>query len=190
MATESPVDEREVRDAVQMIVDRLIDLDDDTRSRIFRAAQTILGLDTPPQMLRHSVSSGIRSMGVARPLSFSEREELPPKEFLFQKQAKTDVERVACLAYFLAHFRDTPHFKTVDISKLNTESAHSKFSNTAYAVANAASAGLLVSAGKGAKQISAIGERFVEALPDRNAAKEVKFSIRSRRTRGKTNNKS
>ena len=78
----------------------------------------------------------------------------------------------------------------MDISKLNTEAAHVKLSNTAYTVANAANAGLLVSAGKGAKQISAMGERFVEALPDHNAAKEVKSSMKPRRGRKKANGKS
>lgn len=190
MATDSLVDEREVRDAVQMIIDRLIDFDDEARSRVFRTAQTFFGLDAPTPVHRPSVSVGVPSTADARALRFSDREELPPKDFLFQKQPKTDVERVACLAYYLAHFRDTPHFKTVDISKLNTEAAHVKFSNTAYAVANAEKTGLLASAGRGAKQISALGERFVEALPDRNAAKEVKSSMRPRRTRKKTNSKS
>ena len=97
---------------------------------------------------------------------------------------------MVCLAYYLAHFRDTPHFKTTDISRLNTEAAHAKFSNPSYTVANAANAGLLVSAGKGAKQISAMGERYVEALPDRNAAKEVKASMRPRRGRKKANDNS
>ena len=46
-----------------------------------------------------------------------------PKDFLFRKEPNTDVERVACLAYYLTHRRGTNHFKTIDISKLNTEAA-------------------------------------------------------------------
>src|SRR5258705_835088 len=37
---------------------------------------------------------------------------LSAKEFLAEKRPKTDVERVACLAYYLTHFRETPEFKT------------------------------------------------------------------------------
>jgi len=189
MAIETLVDERVVSKAVQLITNHLIDFDDETRIRVFKAAQTILGLDALPNTHRSSVSQGISSSSDARTFKFSAHEELSPKEFIFQKQPKTDVERVTCLAYYLSHFRDTSNFKTMDISKLNTEAAHAKFSNAASAVANAASAGLIVSAGKGAKQISASGERYVDALPDRSAAKEVKSSIKPRRARKKSNGK-
>src|SRR5207248_8085715 len=100
------------------------------------------------------------SQSAAAP-TFSDRSELSPKQFLFQKQPRTDVERVACLAYYLTHYRATSHFKTIDISQLNTEAAQVKFSNTAYAVVNAMNAGFLASAGKGFKQLSAMGERYV-----------------------------
>jgi hypothetical protein len=108
---------------------------------------------------------------------------MSPKDFMFQKSPQTDVDRVACLAYFLTHYRDNGHFKTTDISLLNTEAAQMKLSNTAYAVVNATNAGLLVPAGKGAKQLSAAGEKYVELLPDRPAAKESLAAYRSRRRR-------
>ncbi|MGC9261448.1 MAG: hypothetical protein ACP5I8_15390, partial [Phycisphaerae bacterium] len=116
---------------------------------------------------------------------FSNHVDRSPKQFLEDKQPHSDADRVACLAYYLAHYRGIPHFKTVDISKLNTEAAQFKFSNAAVAVNNAALHGLLTSAGKGNKQISAVGERFVEALPDRESAKKVLQKIRIRRARGK-----
>jgi hypothetical protein len=74
---------------------------------------------------------------------FGDRPEIPAKDFLFQKSPQTDIERVACLGFYLAHYRDTPHFKTIDISRLNTEAAQIKFSNGAFAVADATNAGLL-----------------------------------------------
>jgi hypothetical protein len=103
---------------------------------------------------------------------------------MFDKSPRTDVERVACLAYYLAHYRGAPHFKTKDITALNTESAHKPFSNTAVAVDNAAKMGYLVPSVKGAKQISASGERFVEALPDREAAREIFEQSRPKRGGG------
>jgi hypothetical protein len=116
---------------------------------------------------------------------FTEEAEAPTsKAFMLNKSPKTDVERVACLAYYLAHYRDTPHIKTRDISALNTESAHRKFSNPAQAVDNATKLGYLVPSVKGSKQLSATGEQFVEALPDREAAKDVLTHGLQRRTSG------
>jgi uncharacterized protein (UPF0261 family) len=82
-----------------------------------------------------------------------------------------------------------PHFKTIDLSTLNTEAAQPKLSNATVAMNNAALAGLLVQAGKGNKQISATGELFVQALPDRNSAKEVLANIRVRKRSKKSNAK-
>lgn len=112
---------------------------------------------------------------------FSEDRSIPPKEFMRQKQPRTDVERVACLAYYLTHYRDQPEFKTLDISKLNTEAAQMKFSNAAVAVDNASKYGYLAPALRGSKQISAAGELFVRALPDRDAAKSAMAQARPRR---------
>ncbi len=106
---------------------------------------------------------------------------------MFQKQPNTQIERVACLAYYLTHHRGTPHFKTTDISKLNTEAAQSKLSNVSHAVNDATRAGLLATAAKGTKQLSALGEKYVEALPDRAAAKAVGPTMRGRRPRKKSN---
>ena len=98
-----------------------------------------------------------------------------------QKQPHTDVERVACLAFYLAHYRGVPHFKTLDISKLNTDAAQPKFSNPSVAVNNAVKTGYLADAPKGHKQISAAGEQFVLALPDRDQAKQAMARARAKR---------
>jgi hypothetical protein len=110
------------------------------------------------------------------------------KEFLLEKQPKTDVERIACLAYYLTHYRGSPHFKTTDLSMLNTEAAQPKFANTTYSSNNAVKMGYLVPSTKGQRQLSAIGERFVRALPDREAAKAAIEVIR-RKPRAKRSRK-
>jgi hypothetical protein len=121
--------------------------------------------------------------GELEPVSggFSEDRSISPKEFMLEKHPRTDVERVACLAYYLTHYKDLPHFKTIDLSTLNTEAAQAKFSNAAFSVNNASKMGYLVPATKGHKQLGAIGEKFVRALPDRDAAKEVMAQTRPRR---------
>ncbi len=105
---------------------------------------------------------------------------MSPKDFLMEKAPKTDVERIACLAYYLTHYRSTQHFKTLELSLLNMEAAQPKFTNTAYSANNAVKLGYLVSSSKGQRQLSALGERFVQALPDRIAAKNVLTSLRRR----------
>lgn len=192
MSTETIADERRIRDTVQLIIDGLLDFDTEIRSRILRTVQTFYGLDSdlPGVRLARPESPYLGETPTQRPPlqgtrsgGYTERAEVSPKDFLFQKQPRTDVERVACLAFYLTHFRGQRQFKTVDISALNTEAAHTKFSNTAFSVANASNAGLLVPAGKGFKQLSALGERYVEALPDRDAAKDILSTLRVRRRR-------
>ena len=112
---------------------------------------------------------------------FTEDRSISPKDFMMQKQPRTDVERVACLAYYLTHYREMPHFKTLDISKLNTDAAQMKFSNAAKAVDNATWQGYLAPATRGNKQLSAAGEVFVRLLPDRDAARAAMANARPRR---------
>ncbi len=152
------------------IISVLKPLGKDTQQRILQTVMTFLGLDLFEKGSDERVISG-----------FSESKSLTPKEFLLEKQPNSDVERVACLAYYLTHYRDTPHFKTIDISVLNTEAAQRKLSNPTVAVDNATKQGYIVPATKGKKQLSASGEKFVQVLPDRSAAREVMARVRPRR---------
>lgn len=101
---------------------------------------------------------------------------------MVEKQSNTDMERVACLAYYLPHYRDAHRFKTTDISKLNTEAAQIKQSNASNAINNGVRHGYLAPAEKGLKQLSAQGEKYVEALSGREAAKNLKPRGKSRRS--------
>lgn len=178
------------RDVLQAILDALDQVSEDGRERILRTVSTFYDIDLSngPRLFSSDPRPTIHKVANDRDLSFADRETISPKDFLQEKHPGTDVERVICLAYYLTHYRDTPHFKTIDISNLNTEAAQRKFSNTANALANAIKNSLLAPAGKGARQISAIGERFVDALPDREDAKQVLSSMRKRRGRKKSSN--
>lgn len=170
-------------EALSTIVRVLKELDPDSQKRVLQSVQTFLGVSVGRSSNDVFNISATPSEGV-----FSRDLTLSPKEFLRDKNPQTDVERVICLAYYLTHYRDTPHFKTVDISSLNTEAAQPKFSNTAVAVDNARKVGYLVPATKGNKQISAIAEKFVEMLPDREAAREAISNFRQRRKPKKQKN--
>ena len=159
--------------------------DDAVRQRVMHAAAAFFGLsiaaasstrvigrNEPP------ITSGPAALG-----SFSEDRSISPKDFLLQKQPRTEVERVACLAYYLTHYRETPHFRTLDISKLNTDAAQPKFTNASQAVENATKTHYLAPATKGNKQLSGPGERFVQAMPDREAARAAMQRAMPRRRR-------
>lgn len=159
---------------LQRMISDLSPLSRDAQQRLINTVCTFLGLAGPAAIETMSANPA-RHHRTDRTSSFQFSEEETPsvKQFIHDKSPQTDVERVACLAYYLAHYRSTPHFKTKDITALNTESAHRLFSNTAFAVENATKTGYLVPSIKGSKQISAAGERFVEALPDRETAREI-----------------
>lgn len=190
----SPQHDRETmaaeRAAFNTIAEAMERLTPETRLRVLRALFTFFDLPITDRVTR-SLDSLSSSVQQQHPASFSEDRSSSPKQFLLEKKPNTDVERVACLAYYLAHYRDTPHFKTLDLSKLNTDAAQIKLSNPAVAVDNAAKAGLLVQAGQGKKQLSALGELYVQALPDRAAAKiAIADSKPRRRSKGRAAGKS
>lgn len=123
-------------------------------------------------------TSGENQSGIDR----TQDQNLTPKQFLAQKKPENNYERVACLAYYLTHHRDTPHFKTGNISKLDTESAH-HFTNAALFVQHATTTyHYLSAAGGGMKQITTLGEAVVEAMPDRT---KVKAAIEEHKPRGR-----
>lgn len=166
--------------ALQTIIQALASLTLDRRRRVLESAGLFLGISFGGGGAGHGVVPATSPPTHTRP-PFSEDLTMSPKEFLFDKRPKSDVERVACLAFYLTHFRDQPDFKTLDISKLNTEAAQLKLSNPAAAVSNAVRTGFIVPSTKGMRQLSAIGEKFVLALPDRDAAREALASARPRR---------
>jgi len=178
-------DEKNAAAALHAIIQILDGLAQNDRKRVLATVWSFFRSDVQSDVgpLPFDTSAGIaihNSLPGGRP-PFSTHQVLTPKEFLAQKQPQTDVERIACLAFYLTHFRDTPAFKTLDLAKLNTEAAHPKFSNAAYAANNATNSGYLAPASGGHRQISAAGEQFVHILPDRDAARAAMTKVRRRR---------
>lgn len=164
------------------VIADLRDLSSEEQQTLLQTVATFFGLSSPIPGAGPTKSTAGTALASRPPGGgFSEARDITPKEFILQKQPRTDVERVACLAFYLTHYRNTPHFKTIDISKLNTEAAQSKMSNAHVAVNNATLTGYLVPAVKGTKQISAPGEVFVQALPDREAAKLAMSKLKPRK---------
>lgn len=172
-------------EAWRLIANALGTLDAAAQGRVLKSVSTLLEIDVGEAVSRNKPSSAQdrnhSEQDKSSAFSLSEERNLSPKEFLHQKRPPTDVDRVACLAYYLTHYRSTPHFKTIDLSQLNTEAAQIKFSNAAKAVDNATRSGLLVPAVKGHKQLSAAGELYVQELPDKAAAKSIIEGYKRRR---------
>ena len=163
-------------EAHSTIVGILKQLEPDAQRRVLQSVQILLGISSQPKLSQEG--EAVPSSRTTSVEEFSRDRTLSSKEFLRDKRPVTDVERVACLAYYLAHYRDTPHFKTFDISSLNTEAAQPKFSNASVAVDNAKATGYLVPGAKGTKQLSAAGEKFVELLPDKPMSVGLKRTSR------------
>lgn len=188
MAEQKQPDELSIYNQVQKIIGDLLEFDRDSRGRIYRTVGAFFGFDGIGPPTRPSSGALTPSARSARDPHFSTLETPSLKDFLFQKTPNTDVDRVACLAYYLTKHRDLQHFGTIDISKLNTEAAQVKFANPSAAVSNAIRAGLLTTAARGKRQLTAHGERYVEALPDHVAAKQLISRQRPRRGRKKLAN--
>jgi hypothetical protein len=156
----------------------LQELSSEGREHILKTVATFFGVSIgsgTPRTDRSTVATSVAA--------FSEDRSPTPKQFMLEKRPFTDVERVTALAYYLTHYRNQPHFRTLDLSQLNTEAAQIKLSNPSKAVDNAVRAGLISQATKGARQLSAAGELYVQALPDRDAARESIKHVRPRRRR-------
>jgi hypothetical protein len=125
------------------------------------------------------------------PDALNDSEDAPnPREFISRKKPQSHVERIACLTYYLAHYRDVQHLKASDITSLNTEAAGQKFGNLPRDIDSADRRnGYIVSAGKGTKQLTTRGEAVVEALPDREAVKHALQEHPYRAKRSSGNNK-
>jgi hypothetical protein len=177
----APFDDNSADDASVLaeVVSALKRLSPESRQRLIATVSTFFS----PSLAYSQTNTNPPVSAVSSPSTFSDTKPITAKQFILEKEPRTDVERVACLAFYLTRYADTPHFKTVDLSRLNTEAAQPKFSNPAVAVDNATKMGYLVPAIKAHKQLSAAGERFVQALPDREAAKAAMNSIRSRMRR-------
>jgi hypothetical protein len=153
-------------DAIQAALAALWPLDEDARARAVAGIAGALGVSATSAAPGLGLGAGAPGIGPAEGAG----DLGTPKQFLASKAPRSDVERIAVLAYYLTYARETPHFATKELNELNTEAAGPRFSNASYTASNATKkSGLLAAAPGGKKQITARGEALVQALPDRQA---------------------
>jgi hypothetical protein len=172
--------DNEIR-AMEAVYGALGDLDSIEQTRVIEWVQQKLGLVPSPGAQNKQGIPASGNLGVP-----SQVRGTTPKAFVAEKRPRTDVERVACLAYYLTHQRNITKFKTKDLTELNKEAAQPKMSNAAFAVTNATNSAYLAAAGSGQKQITARGEAVVMALPDDARVKEALKAYPTRGRRRKT----
>ena len=143
----------------------LSDLKPDEKRRVLTWLWEKLEVGGPPPPPTGTAAAAINASNAAQPAPPGN---LTGKGFLAQKDPKTDAERITCLAYYLTHYKATPRFKTKALAAANVDAAQPEFSNPAVAVMNAAGSKYLSAAGGGDKQITVLGEKLVDALPDRD----------------------
>lgn len=168
--------------ALGEVIHALEPLDDTDRQWVLQAAASKFALVVTlpaggPGMGFHAGAGSPMVSGTQTPIR-----ELDPKTFMKNKNPNSDIQRVACLAYYLNHARDVAAFKTSDITKLNIDARGPKF-NITRAIDNAsrATCGYLSLIGKGQKQLAAFGEEIVEALPSHEAVKALEGTRNSSR---------
>src|SRR5258708_15910352 len=93
-------------EVLNKIIQLLQPLPVERRVRLVRTLLTFLGIDSGG--MRSVASSEASQTGISpsKRVPYSQELASSPKQFLVEKQPRTDVERVACLAYYLTHYRD------------------------------------------------------------------------------------
>lgn len=163
----------QLADVVAKIIADLASLDDDQRARVLRTVASFYGAPISNPKTFETTSSTTNS-------SDGGEYDLSPKDFMLEKRPQTDGERLACLGFYLSHFRNITEFKTEDLVELNNEAKQLRF-NAIEAAKNAVKRGLLLPSGQGRRQLSALGEEVVKALPDRDAVKNALINVKPRR---------
>ena len=167
------MDGKRTADALSEILRILGELDPEDQTRVLQTAATFFSLSLRAQSSNYLPNLDRLDLSSPVPVPFSGRDGMSPKEFLLQKRPTSEVQRIACLAFYLAHYREMPHFESGDIRDLNIEAAQQRISNLPRSISHAVEAGQLVAAGNGKRQLSAFGEQFVLALPDQAVAAQV-----------------
>src|SRR4030065_690478 len=103
------------------------------------------------------------------------------RAFIRIKKPATDVQRVACLGYYLVHTTGQPGFTSKDVATAHTNSGGSKI-NLTRAIDNATRRSKYISARSGReKQLTTLGEDVVNALPDQEGVKTIEADAKSGR---------
>lgn len=170
-------------EAMKAVLTALVGLHQEEQTRVLQWVSSKLKLSAGPAG-NHSKPTAATASSLLFPNSGNLDKTLDPRAFMALKKPDNDSEKMACLAYYLTHYRDMPRFKTEHIVQLNSEAAQRGFGNPHASTKNAIDqSGYLVSAGEGFRQITVRGEAVVNALPDRDAVRKAQEAFPGGRKR-------
>ena len=119
-----------------------------------------------------------RGRGKGRPKKVAQptvQGDINPTAFIAEKQPDRQAEIIACLAYILTHGQGQKRFKTRDITQVYNQTGRQAFGNATTAMQIAEKNGYLTSNGRIYK-LTPFGTDYVNALPNREAAEEIRRS--------------
>ena len=167
--------------ALKTILEILEPLDVSQRTFVLKTVMDRMQLVSPASTTQPKRENGTVAANT------NDNESVTPKIFLRQKQPANGVEQLTCLAYYLTHQRAQPYFKTNELTELNHEAGGQRLSNPSVFARNAVSQnGFFAPAGGGRKRLTTLGELVVEALPDREKAREAIASSKKRHAKKKS----
>lgn len=168
--------EQNATSALVAVVTALEPLGDADRQWVLQSAASRWSLILPANTqagISQQVPNGGAASGASSGEAQSAIEKKDPRAFIRVKRPATDVQRVACLAYFIVTTSGKPGFSSKDVVTTHTDSGGSKI-NMTRALDNATRRSKYLSnRGPKEKQLTPLGEDIVDALPDQNAVKEL-----------------
>ena len=180
-------------DALKSVIAAINDLEPQMREWVLQSAASMWQIrmnPAPPLDPQGAASSSGLALGQANGDVASALSRKDVRAFIRLKKPETDVERVACLGYFLAKTAGAPGFTAKDVKQAHIDSGGSAI-NLPRALDNATrGAKYLSSRGPREKQLTTLGEDVVEALPNREAVNLLKQKpARKRKVQSKVGKK-
>ncbi len=173
--------------ALVVVVAELEPLNDSDRNWVLQSAASKFGLTL--QGTVGSVQAGVARSLLTPPMAGAtttadaQSALTNPRAFIRFKKPTTDVQRVACLGYYLAQTTGQQGFTSKAISTAHTDSGGSSI-NMPRALDNATrGAKYLSNRGPHEKQLTTLGEDVVNALPDQAAVKSIEAAAKGGRGR-------
>jgi hypothetical protein len=168
-------------DAMKLLHQTLEQLEPEERGRVLNWTIDKYGITRKPLTNRNQ-QAGYKSVeggSLGADNSEGEEGEIDIKSFISEKNPQGEVQRAVCLGFYLEKFRKQKDYINKEIEEANAEAKQFKFSNVTVPLKNAVRSGyMLIVANKEAgrstaRQLTSVGERVVEALPDQKAVTEV-----------------
>jgi hypothetical protein len=117
------MDDGEAGEVLNAVIQSLGRLPADSRLRVIKAILSFYELGAEHLEVKRPIESSFAQEPAHTPTmssrpAFSSDTSVSPKQFLIQKQPKTDVEIIACLAYYLTHLYGLAAYRKREFARI------------------------------------------------------------------------